>query len=81
MEKTVRRKPSFPADTALFAFIPNPKPTTENCNKNVIALLLNAIKGLPKILTSTIPNKSAIGGETMENTHKTIITIKSACCK
>ena len=38
IEKTVNKKPSFPAETALAAFIPKPNPTTENCNKKVIAL-------------------------------------------
>lgn len=38
IEKTVSKKPSFPAEIADEAFIPKPKPTTENCNKNVIAL-------------------------------------------
>lgn len=38
IENTVSRKPSFPAESAAVAFIPKPKPTTENCNKKAMIL-------------------------------------------
>ena len=81
MENIVSKKPSFPAEMALDAFIPNPKPITENCNKKVIALLLNSTNGLPKMFTITTPNNKAIGGEIIENKHKKITAAKMACCK
>ena len=38
IEKTVSKKPSLPAEIADEVFIPKPRPTTENCNKKVMAL-------------------------------------------
>ena len=40
IEPIVNKKPSFPADKALFTFIPKPSPTTDICNKIFVALLL-----------------------------------------
>ena len=81
IEKMVSRKPSFPAETTLDAFIPNPKPTTENCNRNVMALLLNSINGFPKTFTTITPSNNAMGGEIIENKHKRSTTAKTACCR
>ena len=38
IEAIVNKKPSIPADKALFTFIPKPNPTTEICNKVFVAL-------------------------------------------
>ena len=81
IENIVNKKPSFPAEIADVAFIPKPKPTTENCSKKVMALLLNVTNGFPKTFTSTTPSNKAIGGEISENKHKTITKTKMACWK
>ena len=81
IENIVSKKPSFPAEIAAVAFIPKPKPITENCNKYVIAMWLNATNGFPKTFTITTPNNKAIGGEIIENKHNTIIKAKMACCR
>lgn len=80
MENIVSKKPSFPDEIAVVAFIPKPKPITENCNKKVMAIALNSTKGFPKTLTITIPNNKAIGGEMIENKHNAIIKANIACC-
>lgn len=81
IEKTVRAKPSFPAENAFEAFIPKPKPTTENCNKNVTALWLNSKNGFPKTFTIITPSNKAAGGEIIENKHNIIMTAKMNCCR
>lgn len=66
IEAIVRTNPSLPAANALVAFIPNPNPTTENCNKTVIALWLKCKNGFPDKLATNNPNNNAIGGDIIE---------------
>lgn len=81
IENIVNTNPSFPAENALAAFIPKPKPTTENCNKKVMVLLLNSTNGFPNTFTMITPSNKATGGEIIENRHSKITTAKINCCK
>ena len=56
-------KPSFPAFSAVLAFIPKPKPTTEICNSLEINVFVVNSYGFPTSKAITNPNIKAIGAD------------------
>lgn len=79
IDAMVKKKPSFPADNALLTFIPKPKPTTEICNKMLVALWLRLKNGCPERFATTNPNNKAIGGEAKGVMQNNISATKIIC--
>ena len=63
IEKMVNIMPVLPAEIACSIFMPNPKPTTEACNKILVNTLLCCINGFPIVSATRRPNNSANPGE------------------
>ena len=77
IENKVNINPVLPAINASWRFIPNPKPTTEACNKIFVNILLCCINGLPIVKATTNPQNKAIAGERKGTIKRRIINIVS----
>jgi len=62
IENTVNSIPCLPACKALCTFIPKPKPTTDICNSNCVALWFKCSYGCPVNCATTSPSNNASAG-------------------
>lgn len=73
IDAAVNNKPLLPTSRASSKFIPNPSPTTEACNKNLVSFEVFFLNGFPIVNDKINPANKAIGGSMNGNIHKIAI--------
>ena len=77
MDTMVNNMPSRPACSALKIFIPKPKPTTDICSNQCVALCVRRSKGFSIDCANINPSNNANGGDIAGNKHTISAIIKT----